>query len=123
MSWNDKRIETWVGAMLQTGVLLAATIVLAGGILYLTQNRGPRADYGHFHGEPQQLTTLSGVMHGVEHFDARCIIMLGLLVLMATPVARVGMCVVGFLFERDKLYVLVSSVVLVILLYSLFFHK
>jgi len=49
--------------------------------------------------------------------------MLGLLLLIATPVARVVMCVVGFLFERDKLYVAVSSLVLVILLYSLFFHR
>ena len=67
--------------------------------------------------------TLTGVVQGVEHFDAPSIIVLGLLVLIATPVARVGMCIVGFLFERDKLYVLVSTVVLGILLYSLFFHK
>jgi uncharacterized membrane protein len=54
--------------------------------------------------------------------DARSIIMLGLLLLIATPVARVGMCIVGFLMERDKLYVAVSSVVMAILVYSLFFH-
>jgi uncharacterized membrane protein len=123
MSWDDRRIETWVGVLLQTGVLLAATIVLAGGILYLVQNHGARPDFTHFHGEPPQLTTLTGVVHGVEHFDAPSIIVLGLLVLIATPVARVGMCIVGFLFERDNLYVLVSAVVLVILLYSLFFHR
>jgi uncharacterized membrane protein len=49
--------------------------------------------------------------------------MLGLLVLIATPVARVGMCIVGFLFEHDRLYLAISTVVLLILLYSLFFHK
>ena len=38
--------------------------------------------------------------------------MLGLLVLIATPVARVGMCIVGFLFERDRLYTVVSTIVL-----------
>lgn len=123
MAWTDKRIETLVGAMLRTGVILAATVVLAGGVLYLTQNRGPRPDYAHFRGEPQRLTTLGGVMHGVAAGDARSIIMLGLLLLVATPVTRVGMCVVGFAFERDKLYVVVSSVVLVILLYSLIFHR
>jgi len=123
MSWNDKRIETWVGVMLRTGVLLAAAVVLAGGALYLAQNRGHRPDYRHFRGEPQPLLSVSGIAHGVATGDARSIIMLGLLLLVATPVARVGMCVAGFLLERDKLYVAVSATVLAILLYSLIFHK
>jgi uncharacterized membrane protein len=33
------------------------------------------------------------------------------------------MCIVGFLMERDRLYTAISSIVLAILLYSLFFHK
>ena len=123
MSWDDKRIETWMGVMLRTGVLIAAAVVLTGGVLYLAQNRGPRPDYRHFQGEPARLTSFSGIGHGVMTLDPRSIIMLGLLLLIATPVARVGMCVAGFLFERDRMYVTVSSVVLVILVYSLFFHR
>ena len=121
--WNDKRIETWVGVFLRSGVLLAAAIVLTGGILYLAQNRGPRPDYQHFHAEPSQFTHFIAILHGVATLDPERIIMLGLLVLIATPVARVGMCIVGFLFERDRLYTVVSTIVLVILLYSLFLHK
>jgi uncharacterized membrane protein len=109
--------------MLRTGVLLAAAIVLIGGVLYLTHNHGPRPDYSHFRGEPRQYVTLSGILHGVAALNPECIIMLGLLVLIATPVARVGMCIVGFLFERDRLYTWVSTIVLLILLYSLFLHK
>lgn len=123
MQWTDKRIETLVGVMLRTGVLLAAAVVFAGGVLYLAQNRGPRPNYQQFHGEPPHLLQLAGIAHGVATGDARSIIMLGLLLLVATPVARVAMCVVGFLFERDKLYVAISSLVLVILLYSLIFHS
>jgi uncharacterized membrane protein len=121
--WTDQRIETWVGVLLRTGVLLAAAVVFAGGILYLAQNRGPRPNFHQFHGEPARLLRLTGIAHGVASGDARSIIMLGLLLLMATPVARVGMCIVGFAFERDRLYVVVSSVVMAILLYSLFFHR
>ncbi len=124
MAWDDKRIETWVGAMLRTGVMLAAAIVLIGGVLYLAQHGGqPRNDYRHFHGEPAQYASLSGVVHNLGWHDPRSIIMLGLLILIATPVARVGMCIAGFLLEGDRMYVTVSSVVLVILLYSLFLHK
>ncbi len=121
--WTDLRIEILVGVMLRTGVLLAAAIVLLGGILYLTHNHGPRPDYSHFTAEPAHLIAFSGILHGAAALDPESIIMLGLLVLVATPVARVGMCIVGFLFERDHLYTAVSTLVLLILLYSLFFHK
>jgi uncharacterized membrane protein len=122
-AWTDQRVETWVAIMLRTGVLLAAAIVLLGGALYLVHSHGPRTDYTHFHAEPPAYSTMTGIVHGVGSGDPRAIIMLGLLVLIATPVARVGMCIVGFLFERDHLYVGVSTIVLLILLYSLFFHK
>jgi uncharacterized membrane protein len=123
MKWTDQRIETWVGVMLRTGVMLAAALVLTGGILYLVHSHGPRPDYARFKAEPAQFTTLSGVLHGVAILNPECIIMLGLLVLIATPVARVVMCIVGFLFEGDRLYVAISTIVLAILLYSLFLHK
>jgi uncharacterized membrane protein len=126
--WTDQRIEIWVGVMLRTGVMLAASIVVLGGILYLlhaheAQPGGPRPDYQHFRAEPAQFTTLSGVLHGVAALNPESIIMLGLLVLIATPVARVVLCIVGFLFERDRLYAAISTIVLLILLYSLFFHR
>ncbi len=123
MSWNDKRIETWVGIMLRTGVLMAAAIVLIGGVLYIAQSHDRPSDYGQFHGEPAQYSTLHGAAAGIKTLEPRSIIMFGLLILIATPVARVGMCVAGFLLERDRLYVGVSGLVLLILLYSLFLHK
>jgi uncharacterized membrane protein len=123
VQWTDKRIETLVGTMLRTGVMIAATVVLAGGVLFLVQNRGPRTNFHRFHGEPAHLMRLSGIVHGVATGDARSIIMLGLLLLIATPVARVGMCVAGFVFERDRLYVAISGLVMAILLYSLLFHR
>jgi uncharacterized membrane protein len=42
-----------------------------------------------------------------------------LLLLIATPVARVMFAVVGFAMERDPLYVLLTLIVLAVLLYSL----
>lgn len=123
MAWDDKRVETWVGLMLRTGVLLAAAVVLVGGILYVAQRHGPRPDYSSFHGEPPQYATLRGAATGVTSLEPRGIIMFGLLLLIATPIARVGMCIAGFALERDRMYVLVSSLVLAILLYSVFFHR
>ena len=43
------------------------------------------------------------------------IIQFGLLLLILTPVARVAMAIVGFSLERDRLYTVVSLIVLLIL--------
>jgi uncharacterized membrane protein len=123
MSWNDKRLETWVGVMLRTGVLLAAFVVLVGGAMYLIQSHGVHVDYAHFTPEPWRFASLRGAATGIATFQPRSIIMFGLLLLIFTPVARVVMCVVGFVLERDRMYVVVSGVVLLILLYSVFFHR
>lgn len=123
MAWNDKRLETWVGTTLRTGVLLAAAVVLTGGVMYVVQSGGERADYTHFTPEPAPYATLHGAATGILTLEPRSIIMFGLLILIATPILRVALCVGGFLAERDKLYVGVSSLVLVILLYSVFFHR
>ena len=44
---------------------------------------------------------------------------MGVLLLIATPVARVALSLVGFALERDWHYVLITAIVLAILLYSL----
>jgi len=65
------------------------------------------------------IRTLSGIVLSAAHFQSQGLIQLGLLLLIATPVARVGMAVAGFALERDRLYTGVSLIVLVILAFSL----
>jgi uncharacterized membrane protein len=52
--------------------------------------------------------------------SARAIIQLGLLLLIATPVARVAFSAVAFAIEHDYMYVVITLIVLAILSYSLF---
>ena len=46
---------------------------------------------------------------------------MGLLLLIATPVARVAFSVAAFAEQRDRLYVVVTSIVLLLLIYSLLY--
>jgi uncharacterized membrane protein len=55
---------------------------------------------------------------GVSSFDSQCLIELGILLLIATPVCRVIFGVVGFSLLRDRLYATVSVIVLIILILS-----
>jgi uncharacterized membrane protein len=119
MRVTDENLEIAIGRTLQTGVLLAAAVVLIGGVLYLFHASSPRPDYSHFHGVAEHLRTPSGIWHGVLHADAESVIQFGLLLLIATPVVRVILAGIGFQLERDQLYVWVSAAVLAVLLYSL----
>jgi uncharacterized membrane protein len=116
---NDRHLETMIGRLLQIGVLAAAATVLAGGILYLVQSHSGRVDYRSFAPGSTGLLTLSAVFRSAIHFESLGLIQFGLLVLIATPVARVSMAVIGFALERDRLYTVVSLIVLSILAFSL----
>ena len=79
--------------LLRIGVLLSASVIMVGMIVHLAGGNG------------------------------RTIITAGLLILIATPVARVAFSIFIFLKEKDRLYVAITSAVLAILLFSFFVGK
>jgi uncharacterized membrane protein len=117
--WRDRRIEVILGNLLRTGVLLSAAVVLCGAGIYLARHAHEPANYRVFRGEPSDLRTISGVLHSIVHEGGRSLIQLGLLLLIATPIARVVLSIVGFTLERDRMYVAFTLIVLAVLLYSL----
>ena len=116
---QDVRVQRAVGTLLRAGVLLAATVVLVGGVLYLLRHGGSVPDYHVFHGEPLDLRGYATILRDAFSGSGRGIVQLGLLILVATPVARVAFTAVAFAFERDRVYVLVALLVLALLLKSL----
>jgi len=116
---DDRRLELIIGNLLRAGVLLAAAVVLAGAGLYLAQHHRDRVNYHSFVAGPDSLRTVPGIVQSAAHLDSEGLMQLGLLLLIATPVARVILAVVGFAMEEDRLYVVVSLIVLVVLLASL----
>jgi uncharacterized membrane protein len=116
---TDQDLDVSVARMLRFGVSLAALIVLLGGILFLRHPWIPAHDYSHFAAGNGELTNLKGIFREVLRLKPTGIIQLGLVLLIATPVARVAFCVVGFARQGNRLYVAVSVFVLAILIYSL----
>ena len=99
--------------------LLAATVVLLGGSLYLVRHGAALPLYGSFHSEPAELRHIPGILADALALRGRGVIQLGLLLLIATPVARVVCAMVAFALRRDWLYVSVTVIVLSVLVYSL----
>ena len=118
--WKEHAIEQTIGRLLQIGVLIAAVVVSAGGVALIAQHGGEKADFSIFRGATSPLRDIAAILRGVRHVDSRAIVQLGLVLLIATPVARVALTLVAFLIRRDRLYVLVTFLVLGLLLFGLF---
>jgi uncharacterized membrane protein len=119
VSATDKRIDEIIGNLLRAGVLIAAAVVLVGAILYLIRYGSSPASYRAFLGEPSDLRLVSEIFRGALGLDPKGLIQFGMLLLIATPVARVAFTVFAFAYERDWSYVIVTLVVLALLIYSI----
>jgi uncharacterized membrane protein len=118
-SWTDQKTEEIIGTLLRAGVTLAASVVLAGGLLYLVRHGGEPADYKVFRGEPTDLRHVGSIVRDAVTLRSRGIIHLGILFLIATPIARVAFALFAFAKEQDKMYMVFTLMVLAILIYSL----
>lgn len=114
------RMEQLVGRLLQVGVLAAALLVLAGAVFLLAQHGGAIADFRRFRGADQAFRTVGGSLRAALAHDSRGLVQLGVILLIATPVARVALTLVAFAVQRDRIYVALTAVVLLVLLYGLF---
>ena len=119
-AWSDRSIENGVGNLLRAGVLLSALVVCCGAVIFLVRHGRSPANYRVFQGEPAELRNVSGIIYGSLDMHGSGIIQLGLLLLIATPVARVAFSIFGFAAERDWLYTGFTCLVLGILIFSLF---
>lgn len=118
-SLADKDIEQIMGNLLRFGVLLSAGIVSIGAAIYLWKHGTETPHYTKFAGEPASLIEAGRIWQTAFSGSGRSIIQLGLLVLIATPVARIVFSIVGFLIEKDILYTAITLFVLTIIILSL----
>jgi uncharacterized membrane protein YfcA/uncharacterized membrane protein len=105
-----------IGWVLQGGVLVAAAVIVLGLLLELLQpNKFAPQKLQDF---PQ---TFDQVWAGLLVLRPQAVITLGLLLLIATPVLRVAVSVAAFAVERDRRFVVITLLVLLILLFSIFY--
>jgi len=122
-----RKVELAISNLLRIGVGTSLLIVLAGTVVtfvhhphYLTSRRDlvrltkPGAEFPH---------SVPPVIRGIEHSQGRALVMAGLLLLIATPVLRVAISVLAFVYQRDRTFVVITSVVLALLLASFVLGK
>ena len=83
---DDQHFEQVLGTLLIYGVIAAASVVLLGGILYLARHGAEVPNYHRFQGDYR---SVRGIVSGALTGRGRGFIQVGILMLVATPVARV----------------------------------
>jgi uncharacterized membrane protein len=113
--------ELLISHLLRYGVMSSLLLVVCGTALSFIHH----PDYFSSVESLQRLTAeghrphqLSEVMAGVLATRGQAIAMVGLLVMMAIPVARVALSLLIFRQQRDRAFVRVTSVVLALLVLS-----
>jgi uncharacterized membrane protein len=122
-----RAVELLISDLLRIGVLTSLAVVIFGTIVSFIHHPGyvseseelrklmtPGAAFPH---------TMSDVFHGLRQFSGQAIIMVGLLLLIATPVLRVGVSIFAFVYEKDRRYVVITTIVFLLLILSFVLGK
>jgi uncharacterized membrane protein len=117
------RTDRWMSILLRTASAISVALIVFGMAVslwrhpqYLT-TRAPLAELVSTKAEFPH--TVAAVAGGIAAGRGQALVALGLLVLIATPIARVALSIAGFLELRDWTFAMISAIVLTILLVSL----
>ena len=122
-----RAVEIIISDLLKIGVITSLSIVAIGTIVSFVHH----PDYLSEQSALQRLTmpgaafphTLHDVWMGLKVFKGQAIVMVGLILLIATPVLRVGVSIFAFRYERDWTYVVITTVVFGLLVLSFVLGK
>lgn len=103
-----QHVELVIGRVLQVGVYISALVILLGIGLWLFKNGS-----GYSGALPTRITP---IFHGVLAFKPYAVLMFGIFLLILTPVLRVIVSIYAFAKEGDRLYAVITTIVLVILI-------
>jgi uncharacterized membrane protein len=119
---KSRQVELVISDLLRTGVVLSLAVVVIGTVLsflhhrsYLSSDTDLRSITEHSAVFPH---TMGDALLSIQRGEGRGIVIMGLLLLVATPVMRVAVSILGFVYEKDWVFVLITSTVLALLLLS-----
>ena len=118
---TPERMRLLVSWVLLAGVSLAASLIAAGLLgSFAVGWRGSLIGLPH---ADVPIGSFGDLGPGLAAVRPQAIAQLGLVTLVATPIVRVLTSLIAFALERDRLYVVLTGIVLAILLVSALFIR
>lgn len=122
-----RRVELAISLLLRSGVVICLALVIFGTILTFLHH----PSYVHSGFELQRLAspraafphTLREVVAGLVAWRGQAFVTTGLILLIATPIMRVAISILAFVYQRDRIFVVLTTIVLAVLLLSFVLGK
>lgn len=122
-----RKTELLISNLLRGGVLLSIALIIFGTVITFIHHPGYLTDSGQLEGLRDGANgfpeSFGGIVRGLGAFEGRAIVMLGLLVLIATPVMRVAVSILAFFHAGDRAFTVITTIVLALLLLALALGK
>ena len=126
MEEKIRKIEFAISLVLRVGVILSVSVIAIGLAVMFYHHGDYTSITGHvsYRSLTSRTTpfphTLGQLRTSLAHGDGRGVVVLGVFLLILTPILRVAVGVVSFLYEKDVPMALVTLFVLVVLIGSFF---
>lgn len=119
-NFTDVDLNRSVGNLLRLGVILSVATSLIGFIKLFTEGFEMPKKYTSLVVGNSSEKVWSHFWNSLCKGEGMAIIQLGILLLIFTPLMRIIFALIGYLKEKDYVYVFISSVVLAIMAVSFF---
>lgn len=119
-NFTDVDLNRSVGNLLRLGVILSVATSLIGFIKLFMEGFKMPKKYTSLDMGSSSEKVWSMFWNSLCKGEGMAIIQLGILLLIFTPLVRIIFALIGYLKEKDYLYVVISSIVLAIMAVSFF---
>ncbi|HEY3323793.1 MAG TPA: DUF1634 domain-containing protein [Planctomycetota bacterium] len=122
-----RKVELVISSMLRTGVIISFVVVLTGMVLTFARHPQYRSSTEELarltSPQTSPIHSVDAVIDGLRTTPGQAIVLVGLALLIATPVLRVAISIFAFVYEGDRRYVIITTIVLLLLLLSFVLGK
>ncbi|PIF46771.1 hypothetical protein B0A69_20085 [Chryseobacterium shigense] len=119
-NFTDVDLNRSVGNLLRLGVILSVATSLIGFIKLFVEGFEMPKKYSSLNMGTSSEKVWGMFWTSLCKGEGMAIIQLGILLLIFTPLVRIIFALIGYLKEKDYVYVVISSIVLVIMAISFF---
>ena len=126
MAEKVRKVELAISMVLRIGVVVSVLVITAGLVVMFAHHSDYLSISGHLTYKTLTSTStpfphsFAALQHSIARGEGQGIVLLGVLILILTPVLRVAVGVVSFVYEKDTPMALVTLLVLALLVGSFF---
>jgi len=118
--FTDKDLQKIIGNVLRYGVIISLSVSTLGGIILLASQSAETISFTHFEEKNENIiVVIQEILKGIGTFNGESIIFLGILLLFLIPIVRLILSLFSFMLEKDKMYVIITLIVIFIIAISI----